>query len=163
MWTSLVTSVQRRRIEEDDREGRANFLVANKFAYLGEHRRVSYQISNKSNFFRFQKISERAFDGLNNLQRLNLENNRLKSLERGIFTGVPALIYLNLMKNSLGTITYNNILPLMDNLVNNTNSILDLTGTRSNYRIYERSTVIFMASFLLMRHNHRDHLIAWAP
>lgn len=75
-----------------------------------------------------QKISERAFDGLNNLQRLNLENNRLKLLERGIFTGVPALIYLNLMKNSLETITYNNILPLMDNLVNNTNSILDITG-----------------------------------
>lgn len=42
--------------------------------------------------------------------------------------GVPALIYLNMMKNSLETITYNNILPLMDNLVNNTNSILDITG-----------------------------------
>lgn len=88
-------------------------------------------------FFFLQKISERAFDGLNNLQRLNLENNRLKLLERGIFTGVPALIYLNLMKNSLETITYNNILPLMDNLVNNTNSILDITGALSNYGIYE--------------------------
>lgn len=76
----------------------------------------------------FQKISERAFDGLNNLQRLNLENNRLKLLERGIFTGVPALIYLNLMKNSLETITYNNILPLLDNMVNRTDSILDITG-----------------------------------
>jgi Leucine-rich repeat (LRR) protein len=75
-----------------------------------------------------QKISERAFDGLNNLKRLNLENNRLKTLERGVFTGVPALIYLNMMKNSLETITYNNILPLMDNFVNNTNSILDITG-----------------------------------
>jgi Leucine rich repeat len=75
-----------------------------------------------------QKISERAFDGLNNLQKLNLENNRLKLLERGVFTGAPALIYLNLMKNSLETITYNNILPLMDNLVNNTKSKLDITG-----------------------------------
>jgi Leucine rich repeat len=65
---------------------------------------------------------------LNNLQKLNLENNRLKLLERGVFTGAPALIYLNLMKNSLETITYNNILPLMDNLVNNTKSKLDITG-----------------------------------
>lgn len=73
--------------------------------------------------FYFQKISERAFDGLNNLKRLNLENNHLKLLERGLFTGVPALIYLNLMKNSLETITFNNILPLMDNLVNNTSEL----------------------------------------
>jgi Leucine-rich repeat (LRR) protein len=84
-----------------------------------------------------QKISERAFDGLNNLQRLNLENNNLKLLERGLFTGVPALIYLNLMKNSLETITYNNILPLMDNLVNNTNSILDITGALNVIAIYK--------------------------
>lgn len=104
----------------------------------------------------FQKISERAFDGLNNLQRLNLENNRLKLLERGIFTGVPALIYLNLMKNSLETITYNNILPLMDNLVNNTNSILDITGALNNYWIYGDEE--FMTSFLLMCHNHHQIL-----
>lgn len=87
-------------------------------------------------FFLLQKISERAFDGLNNLKRLNLENNRLKVLERGLFTGVPALIYLNLIKNSLETITYNNILPLMDNLVNHT-SILAISGE------------LFIISFLL--------------
>lgn len=87
-------------------------------------------------FFLLQKISERAFDGLNNLKRLNLENNRLKVLERGLFTGVPALIYLNLIKNSLETITYNNILPLMDNLVNHT-SILAISGE------------LFITSFLL--------------
>lgn len=84
-------------------------------------------IKNISFFFLLQKISERAFDGLNNLKRLNLENNRLKVLERGLFTGVPALIFLNLIKNSLETITYNNILPLMDNLVNHT-SILAISG-----------------------------------
>lgn len=72
-------------------------------------------------------MSERAFDGLNNLKHLNLENNCLKVLERGVFTGVPALNYLNLMKNSLETITFSNVLPLMDNLVNHT-SVLAIKG-----------------------------------
>ncbi|ETN65252.1 hypothetical protein AND_002983 [Anopheles darlingi] len=67
-----------------------------------------------------EKLSARAFDGLNNLRKLNLENNRLKRLERGIFTGVPAVLNLNLNSNQLETITYNNFLPLMDNLVNST-------------------------------------------
>lgn len=91
-----------------------------------------------------QKIAERAFDGLNNLQRLNLEHNNLKVLERGLFTGVPALIYLNLMKNSLETITYNNILPLMDNLVNNTNSVLDITGALNEMvrNLYRAPTIV---------------------
>jgi len=62
-------------------------------------------------------------------------------LERGLFTGVPALIYLNLMKNSLETITYNNILPLMDNLVNNTNSILDITGALNVMVIYKTRVI----------------------
>ncbi|XP_055607840.1 connectin-like [Uranotaenia lowii] len=69
---------------------------------------------------RIEKLSARAFDGLNNLRRLNLENNRLTRLERGIFTGVPAVLSLNLNSNQLETITYNNFLPLMDNLVNST-------------------------------------------
>ncbi|XP_055541368.1 connectin-like [Wyeomyia smithii] len=67
-----------------------------------------------------EKLSARAFDGLNNLRRLNLENNRLARLERGIFIGVPAVLSLNLNSNQLETITYNNFLPLMDNLVNST-------------------------------------------
>lgn len=66
----------------------------------------------------FQKVSARAFDGLNNLRKLNLEHNRLTRLERGIFTGVPAVLTLNLNSNMLETITYNNFLPLMDNFVN---------------------------------------------
>lgn len=74
-----------------------------------------------------QKIHHRAFDGLNNLRHLNLASNRLKQLDRGTFAGVPALTYLNLMKNSLETITYYNILPLLDNLVNHT-STLSITG-----------------------------------
>ena len=65
----------------------------------------------------------------------------MKLLERGLFTGVPALIYLNLMKNSLETITYNNILPLMDNLVNNTNSILDITGALNIMVIYKMRVI----------------------
>uniref|UniRef100_A0A182UD95 Reticulon/nogo receptor n=1 Tax=Anopheles melas TaxID=34690 RepID=A0A182UD95_9DIPT len=76
-----------------------------------------------------EKLSARAFDGLNNLRKLNLENNRLKRLERGIFTGVPAVLNLNLNANQLETITYNNFLPLMDNLVNST-AILHLKDNR---------------------------------
>lgn len=75
----------------------------------------------------FQRLSERAFDGLNNLRSLNLKNNKLATLEGGVFTGVPALTNLNLNHNLLDTLTYNNILPLMDNLVNNT-SILSISG-----------------------------------
>lgn len=75
-------------------------------------------------FSPFQKLSARAFDGLNNLRRLNLEQNRLARLERGIFTGVPAILRLNLNSNLLQTITYNNFLPLMDNLVNSTVELL---------------------------------------
>ncbi|XP_039453246.1 connectin-like [Culex pipiens pallens] len=71
-----------------------------------------------------EKLSARAFDGLNNLRRLNLEQNRLARLERGIFTGVPAILRLNLNSNLLQTITYNNFLPLMDNLVNSTVELL---------------------------------------
>lgn len=83
----------------------------------------------------------------------------MKLLERGIFTGVPALIYLNLMKNSLETITYNNILPLMDNLVNNTNSILDITGAlEAIMGFIKEGTMIFTTSFLLMCHNHHQIL-----
>ena len=85
-------------------------------------------------FFRLfapaQKLSARAFDGLNNLRKLNLENNRLKRLERGIFTGVPAVLNLNLNANQLETITYNNFLPLMDNLVNSTAMKLILRTTK---------------------------------
>lgn len=76
----------------------------------------------------FQTIAERAFDGLNNLARLNLENNRLKTLERGLFTETPALTYLNLMRNSLETVTLHTIQPLMNNLVNHTTSMLLIKG-----------------------------------
>lgn len=77
--------------------------------------------------FFLQKISERAFDGLNVLRRLRLEDNKLLLLEQGVFTGVPALKYLDLSNNRLETITFVNILPLWDNLVN-ASSTLDLTG-----------------------------------
>lgn len=81
---------------------------------------TNYQI----NVIPFQTILERAFDGLNNLKRLNLENNRLKFLERGLFTAMPGLTYLNLMKNSLETVTLHTMQPLMNNLVNHTSMLL---------------------------------------
>jgi Leucine rich repeat len=64
---------------------------------------------------------------LNNLKILNLHSNRLKVLERGLFTGAPAVKTLNLADNLLETLTFNNMLPLMDNLVNHT-SVLTITG-----------------------------------
>ncbi|XP_063709040.1 connectin-like [Culicoides brevitarsis] len=76
-----------------------------------------------------EKISERAFDGLNVLKQLRLEDNKLLVLEQGVFTGVPALKYLDLSNNRLETITFVNILPLWDNLVN-ASSTLDLTENR---------------------------------
>lgn len=75
-----------------------------------------------------QRLSERAFDGLNNLRVLNLRNNKLQTLEGGVFTGVPALSVLSLQSNLLETLTFDNMLPLMDNLVNNTHSTLDISG-----------------------------------
>lgn len=75
-----------------------------------------------------QRISERAFDGLNNLRILNLENNKITMLEGATFSGVPAVTTLNLNKNLLETLTYQNVLPIMDNLVNNTESVLSISG-----------------------------------
>lgn len=72
----------------------------------------------------FQTISERAFDGLNNLKRLSLENNRLRALKPGQFTAVPALTYLNLMRNALETVKLHTIQPMMHNLVNHTSMLL---------------------------------------
>lgn len=91
-----------------------------KKANLGKINQKHYQI----NVIPFQTITERAFDGLNNLKRLNLEHNRLKMLERGLFTATPALTFLNLMRNSLETVTLHTIQPLMNNLVNHTSTLL---------------------------------------
>lgn len=66
---------------------------------------------------------------------MNLQNNKIQTLEGGVFTGVPALTTLDLKNNLLETLTYNNILPLMDNLVNNT-SILTITGKCILFIIY---------------------------
>jgi Leucine rich repeat len=77
-----------------------------------------------SNKMSFQTITERAFDGLNNLKRLNLEHNRLKMLDRGTFVAASGLTYLNLMRNALETVTLGTVQPLMNNLVNHTSMIL---------------------------------------
>lgn len=79
-------------------------------------------------FVYLQRISERAFDGLNNLRILNLENNKLVRLEGAVFSGVPAVTTLNLNNNLLETLTHQNVLPIMDNLVNNTSSVLSISG-----------------------------------
>ena len=94
-------------------------------------RRKINQMNYQINVMPFQTISERAFDGLNNLARLNLENNRLKTLERGLFTEMPALTYLNLMRNSLETVGLSTIQPLMNNLVNHTTSMFLIKGNFS--------------------------------
>ncbi|XP_037907753.1 connectin [Hermetia illucens] len=73
---------------------------------------------------RIERISERALDGLNNLKTLNLRNNRLKKLDNGVLRGVPALLSINLQENLLETLTFYNVQPIMDNLVNNTSELL---------------------------------------
>lgn len=91
---------------------------------------------------------------MNNLRKLNLENNRLKRLERGIFTGVPAVLNLNLNANQLETITYNNFLPLMDNLVNST-AILHLKGTlEAGKVVYLRQSLSFVPALAHDGENH---------
>lgn len=75
-----------------------------------------------------QRISERAFDGLNNLRILNLQNNKIALLENGVFSTVPAVTTLNLNNNLLEWLTYTTVLPIMDNLVNNTSSVLSISG-----------------------------------
>lgn len=67
-----------------------------------------------------QELSERAFDGLDNLRELNLKRNNLMIIQRNTFTGTPALVSLNLAENQLETLTYGNIFPLMENLMNGT-------------------------------------------
>lgn len=57
-----------------------------------------------------------------------MRQNKLKALEGGVFTGVPALTWLDITANMLESMTYDNVLPLMDNLVNNTHSRLDISG-----------------------------------
>lgn len=56
-------------------------------------------------------------------------------LEGATFSGVPAVTTLNLNNNLLETLTYQNVLPIMDNLVNNTSSVLSISG-ESNYYYY---------------------------
>lgn len=87
-------------------------------------------------FILFQIITGRAFDGLNNLKRLNLEHNRLRTLEQGTFSAMPALTYLNLMRNSLETVTLVTIQPLMNNLVNHTSMMLIKGNTFIKYINY---------------------------
>ncbi|XP_055603707.1 connectin-like [Uranotaenia lowii] len=78
---------------------------------------------------KIEKLDERAFDGLSNLRHLHLEHNRLITLESGTFTSVSALLVLNLDGNWLETLGYGHIVPLMDNLVNNS-AVLSIRDNR---------------------------------
>lgn len=111
--------------------------------------------------FLFQTISERAFDGLNDLKRLDLENNRLRTLERGVFATIPTLTHLNLMRNSLETLTLLTIQPLMNNLVNHTSSMLMIKGNLDFPRF-----IIQFSSFQCddvdvscLSHHHHHHIL----
>lgn len=84
-----------------------------------------------------QRISERAFDGLNTLRILNLQNNKISVLENGVFSTVPAVTTLNLNNNALEWLTYTTVLPIMDNLVNNTASVLSISGKRMLFLVSE--------------------------
>lgn len=73
----------------------------------------------------FQTIAPLAFQGLHKLERLNLEHNRLRSLEFGLLAPTASsLTYLNLMKNALETVTLGTIQPMMNNLINHTSMLL---------------------------------------
>lgn len=78
---------------------------------------------------------------------LNLRNNHLHALDGGVFTGVPALTILSLGANQLETLTVENMTPLMDNLVNNTHSTLEISGEKS-------FVVDFYCSFQLLFFAH---------
>uniref|UniRef100_A0A182K4I7 LRRCT domain-containing protein n=1 Tax=Anopheles christyi TaxID=43041 RepID=A0A182K4I7_9DIPT len=78
---------------------------------------------------RIEKIDERAFDGLTSLNYLHLENNRITTIDSATFTSVSALQLLNLDSNRLTTMTQGHIVPLMDNLVNNS-ALLSLRDNR---------------------------------
>lgn len=92
------------------------------YFFFSSHLLNAKKIKNK------QRISERAFDGLNNLRILNLQNNKIALLENGVFSTVPAVTVLNLNNNLLEWLTYTTVLPIMDNLVNNTSSVLSISG-----------------------------------
>lgn len=133
---TFSTFIHPTRFAHEPRTATATWQISPRFAVIQRNIRAKTVIA--SNFILFshsfrvtfflQRLSERAFDGLNNLRILNLEHNRLAVLEGGVFSGVPAVTTLNLNHNLLETLTYNNVLPIMDNLVNNTFSVLSISG-----------------------------------
>ena len=125
---------------------------------LEETNQTNYLI----NVIPFQAISERAFDGLNNLKRLNLENNRLKILERGLFTATSGLTYLNLMRNSLETVTLHTIQPLMNNLVNHTSMLLIKGNFSVIYQAHQLSFPL-NSNPLQMFYNSRGFTVTKTP
>jgi Leucine rich repeat len=88
-------------------------------------------------------MSKRAFDGLAHLKRLSLENNQLKALERGVFSPMPALAFLNLMRNSLETITLHTVQPLINNLLNHASMLL----IKGNFVIFKSNLSRFPIKF----------------
>ncbi|XP_023728028.1 connectin isoform X2 [Cryptotermes secundus] len=65
-----------------------------------------------------QYISDRAFQGLSRLNRLTLAENRLTALGSDVLRGVPNIHFLDLRDNSLRTLTFDTVNPIMENLKN---------------------------------------------
>ncbi|XP_029678267.1 connectin-like [Formica exsecta] len=61
-------------------------------------------------------ISERAFDGMHNLQKLRLSENLLVKLPQDFLAGAPGVYFLDLRRNYLKTMTFDNIKPIVTNL-----------------------------------------------
>ncbi|KAK0163589.1 hypothetical protein PV327_007257 [Microctonus hyperodae] len=64
-------------------------------------------------------ISVNAFAGMGKLRKLNLADNKLVKLEADVFAGAPAINFLDLRNNSLSTMTFDNVKPIVTNLYAN--------------------------------------------
>ncbi|TGZ48788.1 connectin [Temnothorax longispinosus] len=72
-------------------------------------------------------IAERAFDSMRNLRKLHLSSNKLVTLQPDFLAGAPSVHFLDLRVNSLKTMTFDNIKPIVTNFYGN-NSHLYLGG-----------------------------------
>ncbi|XP_050449403.1 connectin [Cataglyphis hispanica] len=61
-------------------------------------------------------ISEKAYDGMHSLQKLRLSENLLVKLPQDFLAGAPGVYFLDLRRNYLKTMTFDNIKPIVTNL-----------------------------------------------
>jgi len=79
-------------------------------------------------FYFFKKIDEGALDGLKYLKEINLSNNTLNSLENNLFLKTISLNVINFNYNNLKTIDEQLFMPIMNNLINNEDSLITFEG-----------------------------------